>query len=425
MKAFGAYAGPCLAILALAMPGCVSAPSLAQEAAPVTVERAPAPRPDRSRNIASFQAWRDGFRARALSRGVRGDVFDRAFAGVRPDPEVIERDRFQPEFRRQIWEYIDRAVSRTRIENGQAMLARHGALLRAIEARYGVDHQIVLSIWGLESAYGSFMGDMNVVRSLATLAHDGRRRDFGESQLLTALAILQAGDIAPARMLGSWAGAMGHTQFIPTSFEAYAVDWTGDGRRDIWSDDPADALASTANYLARFGWQKGLPWGVEVTLPQGFDLSLAGGESWRQASAWAAQGVRRADGRSLDGLGDVALIAPAGGRGPVFAITRNFRVIRRYNNATSYALAVGHLGDRILGGGPFLASWPRGEAALNTDEAVMLQALLTARGFDTKGADGLIGPNTVAAIRAYQRSQGLAPDGFPTRSLLERLRAGG
>ncbi|MEL6233550.1 MAG: lytic murein transglycosylase [Pseudomonadota bacterium] len=425
MTAFAPRAGLVGAALALALPGCSPSPIQAQETAPVTVDASPAPRPDRARVAADFVAWRDGFRARALARGIRADVFDRAFAGLSPDPEVIERDRFQPEFRRQIWDYLDRAITQRRISAGQEMLARHGDLLRAIEARYGVDHQVVLAIWGLESAYGSFMGDMNVIRSLATLAHDGRRRDFGESQLLSALAILQAGDIPAARMLGSWAGAMGHTQFIPTSFEEYAVDWTGDGRRDIWSADPADALASAANYLARFGWQKGLPWGVEVTLPAGFDVALTGGQTWRSTESWASLGVRRIGGAPLGGLGEVALIAPAGTRGPVFAITRNFRVIRRYNNATSYALAVGHLSDRLLGAGPFVADWPRDEAALSVDETIALQKLLTARGFDTQGADGLIGPNSITAIRAYQRSQGLAPDGFPTRKLLDRLRTGG
>ncbi|GIX12767.1 MAG: murein transglycosylase [Paracoccaceae bacterium] len=424
MKATLPGAGTIGALILLGLAGCSSAPHPGA-AAPVTRMSPPQPRPQPEAVSPGFAEWLAGFRARALAAGIRPAVIDAALAGVTPDPEVLERDRFQPEFRRQIWEYLDRAVSDRRVATGREMLARHGPLLAAIEARFGVDRQILLAIWGLESNFSAATGEMDVLRSLATLAHEGRRRDFAEAQLIAALRIIQDGHVPPHRLRGSWAGAMGHTQFIPTSFLEYAVDWNGDGRIDIWSDDPGDALASTANYLARFGWTPGLPWGVEVMLPAGFDLALADGETWREAPEWAAAGLRRADGTPLGALGRIALIAPAGGRGPVFAITGNFRVIRRYNNATAYALAVGHLGDRILGGGPFLAPWPRDEAALSVAETVELQERLTAAGFDTLGADGMVGPNTVRAIRAYQRARGLPPDGFPTRALLVRLQTGG
>lgn len=367
---------------------------------------------------AGFAAWRQQFRAKALSNGITPAVFDRAFSGISPDPEVIERDRFQPEYRRQIWDYLDRAVSDRRVSNGREKAAAYDGLLRTLEARYGVDRRVIVAIWGLESAYGATMGSMNVVRSLATLAHDGRRRNFAEEQLITALRILQNGDIPPERMFGSWAGAMGHTQFIPTSFTAYAQDFDGDGRRNVWASDPSDALASTANYLTKFGWTKGQPWGVEARLPEGFNFALADGSVWRDSGYWSGLGVQSIDGSPLPNHGEAALWAAAGARGPVFVVFKNFRVIKRYNNASSYALAVGHLGDRIYGGQPFRATWPRDEQALRVSETIELQERLTNLGYDTQGADGLVGPNTIAAIRSFQRAAGLNPDGFPTRNLL-------
>ncbi|MXU66843.1 lytic murein transglycosylase [Rhodobacteraceae bacterium KN286] len=369
---------------------------------------------------AGFNQWKQQFRAKALRAGISPATFDLAFRNVRYNPDVVRRDRKQSEFTKSLWDYLDSAVSASRINNGRAGWNEWKQSLSAIEARYGVDAKVVVAIWGLESAYGSYTGDFKVIESFATLAYDGRRRKFAEEQLIAALKIVQSGDKHPDRILGSWAGAMGHTQFIPTSFQAYAVDFTGDGTRDIWY--PPDALASTANYLAKHGWRKGHPWGLEVVLPAGFDYAQADQSNRQAVSTWNARGVRLTDGQPLPNYGEAAIIAPAGARGPTFAVFHNFRVIKRYNNATSYAIAVGHLGDRIAGGPDFRAKWPRGDQPLSRSEKVELQKRLTARGFSTRGVDGKIGPNTISAIRSYQRSAGLVPDGYASKQLLNRLR---
>ncbi|MCB2130158.1 MAG: lytic murein transglycosylase [Rhodobacteraceae bacterium] len=366
--------------------------------------------------------WIAGFRRKALASGISAAVFDRAFRGVEYSGHVIERDRNQGEFTKAIWDYLDSAVSDSRVANGKAALKRHRRVLDRIEATYGVDKEVVTAIWGLESAYGAVRGDVPVIEALATLAYDGRRGAFFESQLLAALKILQAGDTDPRHMTGSWAGAMGHTQFIPTSYLAYAVDFTGDGKRDIWSDDPADALASTAAYLARFGWRRGEPWGVEVTLPRGFDYALAGEKVKKSAAGWAALGIRDTSGRPVADHGPASILLPAGAQGVAFMIFRNFHVIERYNTADAYVIAVGHLADRIGGAPAFRADWPRGDRALLLSERRELQERLTRAGFSTQGIDGRIGPNTIAAVRAYQRASGLVPDGYPSLAILDRLR---
>ncbi|MCH2163687.1 MAG: lytic murein transglycosylase [Marinovum sp.] len=369
-----------------------------------------------------LRQWVTAFRPRALAQGISGVTFDRAMAGVQYDADVIRRDRNQSEFTKTIWDYLDTAASPARVSNGKAALAKHRQTLERIERAYGVEKEVVTAIWGLESAYGTFRGSNDIISSLATLAHDGRRGDFFEAQLIDALKVLQAGDTTPRNMKGSWAGAMGHTQFMPSSYLEHAVDFTGDGRRDIWSDDPTDALASTAAYLEHFGWKKGVPWGVEVKLPQGFDYASARRENTKMPSAWARLGVVSINGRAVRDYGKASVLLPAGAQGAAFLVFDNFEVIERYNTADAYVIGVGHLADRIRGAGPIRASWPREDRALTLDERLELQERLTARGFDTKGIDGKIGPLTIQAVRDFQRSIGVIPDGYASLAVLKRLR---
>lgn len=370
----------------------------------------------------AFQRWIDGFRGRARDEGISSRVFDRAFRGVRYNTSVIQKDRNQSEFTKQIWDYLDSAANPVRVRDGQKMLRRHSRTLNAIERRFGVEKEVVVAVWGVESSYGDRRGTLPVIESLATLAFDGRRGKFFESQLVAALNILQSGDVTPGNMKGSWAGAMGHTQFIPTSYEAYAVDFTGDGKRDIWSDDPTDALASTAAYLKRFGWTKGQPWGVEVKVPKGFSPGRAKRSNTAMPSYWATQGVVGMDGKPIRDFGQASIMLPAGTRGPAFMVFDNFRVIERYNNADAYVIGVGHLSDRIKGGPPIQASWPRGYNPLTFNEKKELQRRLKRKGFDVEKIDGLIGPNTVGAIQAFQRSMGVKADGYPSQTVLGHLR---
>jgi lytic murein transglycosylase len=373
---------------------------------------------------AGYDAWMAGFRSRALARGVSQATLDRALRRAGYLPEVIERDRNQTEFKRSLEDYLAIAASDERIATGKQMLQRHGALLAQIEDTYRVEPQVVTAIWGLESRYGARRGDIPVVSALSTLAYDGRRGSFFEGQLIAALKILQNGDITPDRMTGSWAGAMGHTQFIPTSYQAYAVDFRGDGRRDIWSDDPTDALASAAAYLKRSGWTHGQPWGVEVRLPQDFNVSNLGRNIKRSPADWAAMGVRDMAGRTVPNHGAASILMPAGGQGPAFMVFNNFTVITRYNNSTSYVIGIGHLSDRILGRPPIQASFPPDAAGMTLKDRKELQERLTTAGFDTQGADGVIGNNTKSTISGYQTSRGLAVTGEPSLDLLQHLRKG-
>lgn len=389
------------------------------KARPIATARQATPSPNQARG---FGQWAVAFRGRALAQGIRSDVFDAAFDGVTYDPDIIKRDRNQSEFTKTIWDYLDTAASDVRISNGRGALEKHARLLEAIEARYGVDREVVVAIWGLESAYGAFRGKTDIIEALATLAYDGRRGKFFEAQLVAALKILQSGDTTAREMTGSWAGAMGHTQFIPTSYLTYAVDFTGDGRRDIWGENPADALASTAAYLARFGWVKDMPWGVEVTLPRGFDYTLANRQITRMPSDWAKLGILGADGNKVPDHGDASILLPAGASGAAFMIFKNFEVIERYNTADAYVIGVGHLSDRIRGKGPIKARWPREDRALTQSEREEMQRRLTAKGFDTQGVDGKVGPLTINAIRDFQRDIGLLPDGYASLALLKALR---
>ncbi|MDO5614024.1 MAG: lytic murein transglycosylase [Paracoccus sp. (in: a-proteobacteria)] len=368
---------------------------------------------------AGLQRWIAQFRPRALSSGVSAATYDRAMAIARYNPEVIRLDRRQAEFSRPVWLYLDSAVSDNRITTGRQMLSRHGRTLAAIEARYGVPREVVLAVWGMESNFGANRGRMQIIPSLATLAYDGRRGEMFAGQLIAALKIIQAGDIDPAHMLGSWAGAMGHTQFMPTSYLQYAVDFTGDGRRDIWSDDPTDALASTAAYLARNGWVRGQPWGAEVQLPANFNMGLIG-KGTRRAD-WGSMGVRRIGGGAVP-AGSGSIIMPAGARGPAFLIMDNFRSILRYNNSDNYALGVSYLAERIAGRPGIQGNWPRADRPLSTSEREEIQRRLAQRGFYQGEIDGLFGSATMEAVSAFQRSIGVTPDGYPTSILLGQLR---
>jgi membrane-bound lytic murein transglycosylase B len=333
-----------------------------------------------------YDAWVRSFLPRARAAGIPEATLNAAFAQAGFIPEVVARDRNQAEFRRSLSDYLLTAVSDARVEMGQDAMRRHAGTLSQVEARYGVDAPVVAAVWGIESTYGTRRGEVPVISALSTLAYEGRRAQFFESQLVSALRILARGDVSPAAMKGSWAGAMGHTQFIPTSFEAYAVDFNGDGRRDIWSDDPTDSLASTAAYLSRHGWRRGEPWGSFGT----------GGSGGR-------------------------VIQPDGAGGPAFRVFHNFDVIKRYNNSDSYAVAVGHLSDRLRGRPPLPGIFSS-ERPLTLPERIELQERLTARGFDTGGTDGTIGPRTIQAIRDFQASRGVAQTGFAEPSVLQALR---
>jgi membrane-bound lytic murein transglycosylase B len=373
---------------------------------------------------AGFKRWVSDFRSVAASSGVSGSTFDRAFANVTaPDPEVLQKARYQPEFAAPVWDYFDNRVHENSIATGRAMARQWKPWLDRIEAQFGVDRHILLAIWSMESQYGEALKNdkimRNVVRSLATLAYaDSRRAKFARSQLLSALKILQRGEIDVHHLTGSWAGAMGHTQFIPTSYEAYAVDFDGNGRRDIWNSVP-DALATAANLLRKNGWQTGRTWGYEVVLPEGRKFP-AGSMSLAQ---WQSIGVRRASGRPYSHSGDNAELKVLDGRsGPAFLMTKNFFVLKRYNNADKYALAVGLLADQIAGYGGLQRDWNRPFTRLSFSETQELQERLSVHGYYEGKIDGKIGDGSRAAIKAFQARAGLAADGHPSKEVLNTLR---
>jgi membrane-bound lytic murein transglycosylase B len=358
----------------------------------------------------------------AQQRGVNRAVFDAAFQGFSPSQRVMNQTQGQPEFAQTVQAYIDRRVNTTQVQTGRRMRSEWSTTLTNIANRWGVQPEIVLAIWGMETNFGGFMGNENTIHALATLTYNGYRRDFFKGELLTALQILTAGHVSPRDMQGSWAGAMGHTQFMPTSFMRYAVDYTGDGKRDIWNSVP-DALASSANYLREHGWRAGETWGYEVQLPSNFDYSRAWSVQRQSLSQWEAMGVRRVAGQPFPRPGDQARIfMPSGAQGPAFLLLHNFDVIKRYNNSDSYALAVGHLADRIIGGGTFAQAWPANEQALTRSQRTELQTLLNRAGFNVGSPDGVIGPRTREGIIAYQRRAGITADGHASGALLSRLR---
>lgn len=371
-----------------------------------------------------FAAWLAGLADEAQRRGLATATISRALGNARYLPRVIELDRRQPEFTLTFWRYLNGAVSEKRVERGRRMLRKHRALLDKVAKRYGVQPRFLLAFWGLESNYGDFTGSFPLISALATLAYDQRRAKFFREQLFAALEIMGRGDI-PVDVKSSWAGAMGNAQFIPTTYRAYAVDFDGDGRRDMWRSLP-DVFASAANFLGKSGWRADRTWGREVRLPKTFDFALSGLSVRKTLPAWQALGVRRVDGRDLPKADiEASLVLPSGAGGPAFLVYENFRATLVWNRSIFYAIAVGHLADRIAGGGRLLTPPPRAEVPLSRADMKEIQRLLTARGFDTGGADGVAGPMTRRAIKAYQRRINLPADGYPDADLLHRLKKGG
>ena len=375
---------------------------------------------------AKFEAFIQSLWPRVHAAGISRSLFDAAFAGITdPDPDVLKLATTQPEFTSTTSAYLAKAVTPIRIDTGQQMKGSEATLLAAIEKKYGVDSHILLGIWGMESNFGKDKGSMDVMRSLATLIYAGRKKDYAREQLIAAFKILKRGARAPNDFKGSWAAAMGHTQFIPTSYLSYAVDWNGDGKKDIWGSKE-DALASTANYLAKAGWKADRPWGWEVLLPGNFNKALIGRTKWRPVSEWVKLGITPASGGNFSALqADAFVMIPQGIDGPAFLVTRNFLAIMDYNFSHSYALAVGHLADRIRGLGPFVGKWPDLNFDLSFTQRVDLQRRLSRLGFETGGSDGRFGARTYEAIIAYQKSVGLPLDGKPSAKLLERLQSAG
>jgi membrane-bound lytic murein transglycosylase B len=359
----------------------------------------------------------------AERRGVSRAVFDANLAGLTPDLRIMDLLDAQPEFTKSFWDYLDILVNEDRIKNGRAILAQHRATFDAVEKAYGVDRYVVAAIWGVESNYGTQIGERSVIRSTATLACIGRRQDFFREELLSALEILARGDVRADHLKGSWAGAFGPTQFMPTSFKRYAVDFDRDGRRDVVDSVP-DVIASTANNLKKDGWVSGQTWGYEVVVPKGFDFLLADRSRTMSLAEWERLGIRRAGGKAFPRGQDRAyLLVPAGAQGPGFLMLQNFRVIMKYNPAEAYALAIGHLADRLRGGEPFVQAWPRHERVLTRAERYELQQLLAQRGYDVGEPDGRLGGKTRSALRQFQAAVGEVPDGFASGTVLDRLRA--
>ena len=392
------------------------APQPSAPAAPVPYTPPPAPTTAAWPDQPGFEGWKQGFLAR--HGGQRRALYEQQLSGLSPDPDVVRLDGAQPEFSRPAGDYVRSATASARIAEGKN---RTDAVPWAVTQRFGVPTEILVAIWAQESSFGRIQGTKDVIRSLATLAYDGRRRDWAEGQLKEALDIVIDGRRARSGLLGSWAGAMGQTQFMPDNYLRLGVDQDGDGQVDIWGSD-ADALASAANLLAQAGWKRGQRWGYEVVLPQGFDYSEAEGprHNW---SWWAARGVTLAGGGAplpAEAAEQAVILLPQGARGPAFLALPNHYVIRRYNNSVSYALAIGLIADGIEGRAGLVASWPN-DAPLSRDQRIGAQAALTRMGYDTGGVDGVVGSNTRAALRRWQAANGRIADGYLTAALADEL----
>jgi lytic murein transglycosylase len=415
--------------------------AVAQAAQPPVAPAAPAPSPPREwtgesgssghplmqasairHAAANFERCLEGLWPLAQKRNISRASFDKYVSGLTPDLRIMDLMDAQPEFTKAFWDYLDILVHDGRIAGGRELLAKHKAIFDKVEKAYGVDRYTITAIWGVESNYGTLGGDRPVIRSTATLACVGRRQAYFRDEFLSALEILHRGDVTPDHLRGSWAGAFGPTQFMPTSFKRYAVDFDGDGRRDVVDSVP-DLIASTANNLKKDGWVTGSTWGYEVVVPKGFNFMLADRSKQHTLAEWEALGLRRPGNKPFPQPQEKAyLLVPAGHQGPGFLMLHNFRVIMKYNPAEAYALAIGHLADRFRGGEAFAQPWPRHEPVLSRDERRELQELLNKRGFDTGEPNGRIGPKTRIALRDYQASIGQIPDGFASATILARLR---
>ena len=374
----------------------------------------------------NFQNCLANLRSQAVARGVSGSTYDRYTQNLSPDYSVIERLNYQPEFSTPIWDYLSGLVDEERVQLGRQKLQQHREVLNRVAATYGVPAEMVVAVWGVESNFGDISGKYPLLQALGTLSCEGRRQSYFRGEFFTTIKLLQRGDVREEHLKGSWAGAFGHTQFMPSTYDELAVDFDGDGRRDLVSSIP-DALASTANFLSKRGWQSGQPWGFEVKIPQGMSVSGEGRRNKKSLSSWIDQGVVRADGSALvqgnlSQSSQAGLLAPAGPSGPVFLVFKNFDAIYSYNAAESYALAIAHLSDRLQGKGSFMATWPTDDPGTSRAERREIQQFLLNRGYDIGAVDGLIGDKTRQAIRQEQQRLGLSPTGRAGQQILRAFR---
>ncbi|MDC5392030.1 lytic murein transglycosylase [Acinetobacter baumannii] len=374
----------------------------------------------------NFQSCLANLRSQAITAGVSGSTYDRYTQNLTPDYSVIDKLNYQPEFSTPIWDYLSGLVDEERVELGKQKLAQYRDVLNRASQVYGVPAETIVAVWGVESNFGDISGKYPLLQALGTLSCEGRRQSYFRTEFFATMRILQRGDLTEDQLKGSWAGAFGHTQFMPSTYERLAVDFDGDGRRDLVSST-ADALASTANFLSKAGWQTGMPWGFEVKIPSGMSIDGEGRRSKKSLSSWSARGVTRIDGTPLiqGALSDstpAGLMAPAGANGPVFLVFKNFDAIYSYNAAESYGLAIAHLSDRLKGGKPFIASWPTDDPGTSRAERREIQQFLINRGYDIGTVDGLIGDKTRVAIRQEQTRLGLNPTGRAGQQILRAFR---
>ena len=377
-------------------------------------------------STSSFQGCLANLRSQAIASGVSGSTYDRYTQNLSPDYSVIDKLNYQPEFSTPIWDYLSGLVDNERVQAGQQKLAQHRVVLNRVEQTYGVPAETVVAVWGVESNYGDISGKYPLLQALGTLSCEGRRQSYFRGEFFATMRILQRGDLTQDQLYGSWAGAFGHTQFMPSTYERLAVDFDGDGRRDLVSST-TDALASTANFLKRAGWQTGMPWGFEVKIPQGVSIAGESRRNKRSLNSWIAQGVTRADGTALiqgnlSGSTPAGLITPAGANGPAFLVFKNFDAIYSYNAAESYGLAIAHLSDRLRGGSTFRTAWPTDDAGTSRAERREIQQFLIQRGYDIGAVDGLIGDKSRQAIQQEQTRLGLKPTGRAGQQILRAFR---